>query len=454
MSGYAPVAEPTGTRCNRRKYNLKFCQVKFFFFFYNVSKRTTSTLSMKRVSGQIVTLLWLIHLAAAGTLWELEEDVRKNRTLRDISCKAGTYPHEGICCLKCPAGNYVKAHCTETLKEGSCETCDYDTYTEHENGLSQCLSCTKCPPDQKATKACTPVSDTECQCKPGSFCLPHHACEVCKRCSKCKEGEFEKKQCTPTSNTICEKKKAVNTTVIVVIVVITVLILVLGAFVFWKTLPHKLRDALRRKDTHQRNLERNVRVVEDRPATKEPIHRAVKQLVGSAAPEDEDTGLGESLPNTASSSQASLSALPPPPSHTPLSCSSSSSGNSSSTPPNPLTQPLLRVTEQTPGIPRLVPLNGDDSLRKSFDLFEEVDVLFHKRFFRHLGLTDNDIRGVENNCSDDKIYALLRIWMEREGMKASINNLIDALLFLDQRFSAENIIEKAVEGGFYKYEAA
>ncbi|XP_076126186.1 hematopoietic death receptor isoform X2 [Alosa pseudoharengus] len=345
---------------------------------------------MKRVSGQIVILLWLIHLAAARTLWELEENVRKNRTLRDISCKAGTYPHEGICCLKCPAGTYVKEHCTETLKEGSCEACDYDTYTEHENGLSQCLSCTKCPPDQKPTKVCTRISDTECQCKEGSFCLPHHACEVCKKCSKCKEGEFEKKQCTPSSNTICEKREAVNTTAIVVVVVILLLFLLGGAIAFWKTLPHKLRDALRRKNTHQRNLETNVQVVENRPVTKEPIHRALKQL----------------------------------------------------------------VTEHTPSIPRLIPLNGDESLRKSFDLFEEVDVLFHKRFFRHLGLTDNDIRGVENNCSDDKMYALLRIWMEREGMKASINNLIDALLFLDQRFSAENIIEKAVESSLYKYEGA
>ena len=86
--------------------------------------------------------------------------------------------------------------------------------------------------------------------------------------------------------------------------------------------------------------EENVRVTEDRPVMKEATHRALKQLVGSRAAEDEDTGLGDSLPNTASSSQASLSALTPS-SHTPLSCSSS--GNSSSAPPNPLTLPLIRV---------------------------------------------------------------------------------------------------------------
>lgn len=97
---------------------------------------------------------------------------------------------------------------------------------------------------------------------------------------------------------------------------------------------------------------------------------------------------------------------------------------------------------------------GEESLRKSFDLFEEVDVTYHKRFFRHLGLTDNDIRSVEMSQPDDKIYGLLRTWMEREGMKASINDLIEALLYLDQRFSAENIIDRAVERGLYKLKEA
>lgn len=96
--------------------------------------------------------------------------------------------------------------------------------------------------------------------------------------------------------------------------------------------------------------EGNVQVTEDRPAMKEPMHLNLKQLVRSGATEDEDTGLGESLPNTATSSQASLSALPPP-SHPPLSCNSSgysgnsnSNSSSSAAAPNPLTQPLLRVS--------------------------------------------------------------------------------------------------------------
>ena len=50
------------------------------------------------------------------------------------------------------------------------------------------------------------------------------------------------------------------------------------------------------------------------------------------------------------------------------------------------------------------------------------------------------------------MYALLRMWMERKGMKACLNDLIDALLYLDQRLSAENIIAQAVESGLYTCE--
>ncbi|KAL2092446.1 hypothetical protein ACEWY4_012244 [Coilia grayii] len=424
---------------------------------------------MKRVSGQfqIVVLLWLIHFTAATLrLGELKESLRRNRTVRGISCKAGTYAHDGLCCVKCPAGTYVKEHCSGTLEEGTCEECDYDTYTEYENDLTKCFSCFKCPPGQVATKLCSRTSDTVCQCKEGTFCLPDHACEVCKKCSKCKEDEFEKKRCTSTSNTTCEKKAKVNTTVVIVICVLLPL-LVLGGIAFYlrRKWTQKLRDAFGWKHPQQSNSVENERgTVDSLAAMKEPENRPLKQLVGSGSPEDEDTGLGDSLPNTASSSQASLSALPPAP-QPPLSCSNgngngngsssgNSSSNSSSAPTNPLTQPLLRTVEYTPGIPRLIPTNGDESLRKSFDLFDEVDVLFHKRFFRHIGLTDNDIRSVESLCPDDKMYTLLRMWRERQGMKASINDLIDALLHLDQRLSAENIIAKAVEIGLYKCEEA
>lgn len=102
----------------------------------------------------------------------------------------------------------------------------------------------------------------------------------------------------------------------------------------------------------------------------------------------------------------------------------------------------------------LFSLSGDDSLKKTFDLFGEIDVNYHKRFFRLLGLSDNAIRTAEASWSlpEDRVYELLKIWMEKEGMKADFISLIEALLSLNQRFSAENIVARAVDNGYFRYE--
>lgn len=40
------------------------------------------------------------------------------------------------------------------------------------------------PTDEDETAPCTTTTDTRCQCRPGTFCVPDQACEVCKRCAK------------------------------------------------------------------------------------------------------------------------------------------------------------------------------------------------------------------------------------------------------------------------------
>lgn len=92
---------------------------------------------------------------------------------------------------------------------------------------------------------------------------------------------------------------------------------------------------------------------------------------------------------------------------------------------------------------------GEQSLRKCFDYFEEVDVNCHKKFFRHLGINDNVIKGKEQLPYEDRIHELLNIWIEKEGIKASLNDLLKALLDLDQRLTAETIKENAVHHGHY-----
>ncbi|XP_028852265.1 tumor necrosis factor receptor superfamily member 10B-like [Denticeps clupeoides] len=378
---------------------------------------------------QIMLIVW-IDLACSSRLYR--GTLGRSRGARDVSCRESLgYTHDGMCCLKCPAGTYVKEHCSETFQRGSCEPCGFDTYTEHDNGLNQCLWCTKCRSDQESVKRCTSTQDTECRCKAGFFCPTDQACEVCKRCGSCKEDEVEVKNCTPTSNTDCEKKTAVGAVVGTVLVagLCAVFAIVVACYLNKK----------RPKICKNRGMSGALNEVPAHTgASQSLVHTQNQQnevlntqchLVAFVM-DDDDIGLGGSLSSTASSSQNNLTS----PSNPPLRRTS-------------VVQPSARVTEDP--LPRLIPC-GDEALRQSFELFEEVDVNYHNRFFRHIGVSDNAI--ISADLSGEKVYHLLKIWMEKEGMKADINDLIDALVYLGQRMSAENIVSKAVDCGYFTYE--
>lgn len=181
---------------------------------------------------------------------------------------------------------------------------------------------------------------------------------------------------------------------------------------------------------------------EPRPESRPLLQETQSGLTKASPPlEDEDRGLGDSLPNTTSSSQTSLPGLP----------TGASSGNSPHQSPNP--PRLTPAAIDNPLEHRLVPLQGSEkSLKKSFDLFDEyLDVRIHNKFFRMIGVSDNHIRIAENGPPGDKVYELLKNWMQRQGLKADINDLLDALLSMDQRRSAENIASAALRRGYYKH---
>lgn len=90
---------------------------------------------------------------------------------------------------------------------------------------------------------------------------------------------------------------------------------------------------------------------------------------------------------------------------------------------------------------------GVDSLRRCFEFFGELDVDFHKRFFRGLGLSDNVIKGKESLPYEDKVHELLNIWVEQQGREASLDELLRVLLDLNQRRTAEMVKERAVHNG-------
>ncbi|XP_040010896.1 hematopoietic death receptor isoform X2 [Xiphias gladius] len=333
-------------------------------------------------------------------------DLGGNRTRRDVPCTANLeYLYGNICCLNCPA-------------------------------------------DQEVVRQCIPTQDTECQCKSGRFCAPDQACEVCKKCSRCEKDEEMVRNCTSTTNTECKKiqpnsvSASANAAILVPLVLISTGLIIVTIFCVWKK--------RRRATDFQRNLPARMKAGQHYTENCPPEERRKGetqrpscsnwQLVRakpSAGMEDERKVLCGSLNSSASNSQHSLTSLPSSALTTPLSQAS----------PEVPWQPNRREDEQ---FPRLLPVNGEESLRKCFEYFEEIELDYHKRFFRHLGLTDNVIKSKEYLPYEDKIHELLNVWMEKEGREASLNDLLKALLDLNQRRTAETVREKVIHNGHYK----
>ncbi|XP_056141931.1 hematopoietic death receptor isoform X2 [Lampris incognitus] len=383
---------------------------------------------IKTFISVVFTLIWVFKPTVLLPQPGLERSQAGGRTRiraqRDVACRHDEeYPYGNICCLNCPAGTHVISSCTTAGEKGGCESCDSGTYTEHSNGLKQCLKCTKCRSDQETVVECTSTQDTKCQCKLGSFCHPEQACEVCKKCSRCKEGEVEEEKCTPTNNTVCKKDSR--------------------DFSDSSTLKGCQRNPcdMTKVDDNQsleetQNRENQRMDLSQLPLLLQPSQQVVSAKSSLPHEEDEDKGLGDSLANTASNSQSSLSVQPPTLFHT-------------SSPKHSPTIPRQSNTREDEPFPELVAVNGEHSLRRTFEYFEEVDVDYHKRFFRLLGISDNVIKSKDNLLHEDRIHELLNIWMEKVGKEASINELLRALLNLNQRLTAENVMAKAVENGYY-----
>ncbi|XP_071338036.1 hematopoietic death receptor isoform X1 [Trachinotus anak] len=393
----------------------------------------------------VVFSIFSLILKPTGAFPQSGLDLRGRRTQRDVLCRANLeYLYGNICCLNCPAGTYVKSPCTGPGELGKCEDCDYGTYTEHASGFNQCFKCTQCRSDQEILRQCSHTQDTECQCKSGRFCAPDQACEVCKKCSRCKKDEEVVRNCTPTTNTECKKIQAVSTspsasTVLVPLVLILAGVISVIVGCWWKKRcqtsdsQRRLPDERKPAQHYTDNCSTEERKNGERPSFSnwQPVRS--KPSVGM---EDERKVLCESLNSSASNSQHSLTSLPssafpaPPPQVSPA----------------VPRQPNRREEEQ---FPKLVPVNGEMSLRKCFEYFEEMEVDYHKRFFRHLGISDNVIKSKESLTYEDKIHDLLNIWMEKVGREASLNDLLKTLLDLNQRRTAETVKEKAIHDGHY-----
>lgn len=95
---------------------------------------------------------------------------------------------------------------------------------------------------------------------------------------------------------------------------------------------------------------------------------------------------------------------------------------------------------------------GEESLRRCFECFEELDINYHKKFFRRLGINDNVVKDKDDLPYQDRLHELLNIWIEKAGKGASLHDLLQVLRDLKQCRTADNIKEHAVRHGHYRYE--
>ncbi|XP_060893325.1 hematopoietic death receptor isoform X2 [Labrus mixtus] len=347
---------------------------------------------MRTLLKYMVFLVLFLPVVFGSQTSGLDMGIRKVR--REIYCAdEEEYRNGDMCCLNCPAGYRMISPCTENEKKGRCEKCDDGRFTEHSNGLKQCFKCTQCRPDQDILKTCSHTQNTECQCRSGGFCAPDQACEVCKKCSRCDKDEETVKNCTSTTNTVCKPKTKPSPASVSekAIWIVPLLLFASGLIVvcvLW----------LRR-----------------RRATESQRNQSVGLKDGQ---HDSEESLTEERRTTVT--------------HIPS-----------------YSNPILSRQLEEEEFPKLFPVNGEESLRNCFEYFEEMDVTYLKRFFRKLGMSDNVINSKEHLLFQDKIHDLLNIWMEKEGRDGSLNNLLKALLDLNQRRTAETIKEKAVHNGHY-----
>lgn len=320
----------------------------------------------------------------SGAFSGSELNLRLNRTRRAVHCRADLeYLNGDICCLNCPTGSHMTSPCSRAGEQGQCEECRDGTFTEHSNGLKQCLTCAQCRPDQEMVQPCASTHNTECRCKLGGFCSPDQACEVCRKCSGCGKDELVVRNCTPTNNTECKKGSPPDSGQDSVTLYVTLGLVLLAVVIF--ALGYICRKRQKPADS------------------------------GSCQPNGLKSGF---------------------------------SGTEKTNGPSPLCSVLSWTLADEPDF-NVIPVNGEESLRSCFEFFEELDVHYHSRFFRHLGLSDNLIKSKESVLYVDRVHELLNIWLERQGREASLKDLLKALMNLNQRRTAEIIVERAVETGYY-----
>lgn len=127
---------------------------------------------------------------------------------RDTLCPQGKYVHpenNSICCTYCHKGTYLRNHCLGPGLDTDCKECENGTFSDSQNYLTQCLSCSKCRKEmsQVEISPCTVDQDTVCGCRKNQYRRYwDNNFFQCLNCSLCINGTVQV-PCQEKHDTIC-----------------------------------------------------------------------------------------------------------------------------------------------------------------------------------------------------------------------------------------------------------
>ncbi|XP_031463903.1 tumor necrosis factor receptor superfamily member 10B-like isoform X2 [Phasianus colchicus] len=310
---------------------------------------------------------------------------------------------------KCPMGTYL------ANDSSKCLPCKEHEYTEHPNDFSKCLGCRTCREDEVEVSPCIRTRNTQCACKNGTFCLPDHPCEMCQKCqTQCPKGEVRIAPCTQHSDLQCAPFldiSSMSTDMIVIIVMAVVLVFLLLFACFCCIYCRK----------------------------SEGDHGP---QMGGPPP----TGCGQEGDVPWRRRVTALLFLP---------------GNGGELCRKPSAMVEVAPTTSNPNVEtqkKLVPVPGGDPitvLSSSFNTFaDHVPLPEWKRFGRVLGLLENKLYEAEqkNGSSGEPLCQMLNTWLNKEGSKASVNTLLEALSQINLSGVADIIASKLIRDGYFQYE--
>uniref|UniRef100_A0A669QMH3 Tumor necrosis factor receptor superfamily member 10B n=1 Tax=Phasianus colchicus TaxID=9054 RepID=A0A669QMH3_PHACC len=313
---------------------------------------------------------------------------------------------------KCPMGTYL------ANDSSKCLPCKEHEYTEHPNDFSKCLGCRTCREDEVEVSPCIRTRNTQCACKNGTFCLPDHPCEMCQKCqTQCPKGEVRIAPCTQHSDLQCAPFldiSSMSTDMIVIILCWALLCLLLvllaahGNAVVrggWFTCSPHCQDGGLQLGCSALFPQQN-RLLQRMGIQDNNCNEQIYQQHG--------VEMDEVAPTTSN--------------------------------PNVETQK------------KLVPVPGGDPitvLSSSFNTFaDHVPLPEWKRFGRVLGLLENKLYEAEqkNGSSGEPLCQMLNTWLNKEGSKASVNTLLEALSQINLSGVADIIASKLIRDGYFQYE--